>query len=120
VKIFFDNCTTPVLATTLNGFVTHRGHSAYHVADLPCGRSAADVEWIDLLGDDRLVWMVVTGDDRIRKNKAERGLPGGRAVRICACTCLPEDPGQSGRLISSLALAGDGAAVWAGQRTGAS
>ena len=25
VKIFFDNCTTPVLASTLNGFVAHLG-----------------------------------------------------------------------------------------------
>jgi hypothetical protein len=61
-----------VLASTLNGFVTHLGHSAHHIADLPCGRHAKDIEWIELLGNDKLVWMVVTGDDRIRKNKAER------------------------------------------------
>jgi hypothetical protein len=72
VKIFFDNCTAPVLASTLHGFVGHRGYSAHHVADLPCGRNATDIEWIDLLGQDKRVWMVVTGDDRIRKNKAER------------------------------------------------
>jgi hypothetical protein len=42
------------------------------VANLPCGRNATDVEWIGMLGNDKLVWMVVTGDDRIRRNKAER------------------------------------------------
>jgi hypothetical protein len=72
VKVFFDNCTAPVLAWTVNGFVAHLGHSAHHIADLPCGRNATDIEWIELLGKDKMVWMVVTGDDRIRKNKAER------------------------------------------------
>ena len=72
MRIFFDNCTSPVLATTLNGFVLHRGHSADHIRDLPCGRSAPDVVWIDYLrqsGDD---WLVVTGDLRIQRNPAER------------------------------------------------
>lgn len=75
MKIFFDNCTSPVLATTLDGFVAHRGHSAHHIStltDLPRGRSSSDIEWIDALGRDRLVWMVITGDGRIAKNKAER------------------------------------------------
>jgi hypothetical protein len=75
VKIFFDNCTSPVLASTLNGFVAHLGHSAHHIADLtdlPRGRHSADIEWIELLGKDKHVWMVVTGDGRIQKNKAER------------------------------------------------
>ena len=72
MKVFFDNCTPPVLAWTINGFVAHLGHSAYHIADLPCGRNATDLEWIELLGKDKQIWMVVTGDDRIRKNKAER------------------------------------------------
>jgi PIN domain-containing protein len=72
VKVFFDNCTSPVLATSLNGFIEHRGHSAHHVKDLPCGRDAPDVEWIGMLAREQHIWMVVTGDDRIRKNKAER------------------------------------------------
>lgn len=72
MKVFFDNCTSPVLATTLDGFIRNSGHSAHHIKDLPCGRDAADVDWIAMLGRERNVWMVVTGDDRIRKNKAER------------------------------------------------
>jgi hypothetical protein len=72
VKVFFDNCTSPVLASTLDGFIRHLSHSAHHIKDLPCGRNATDLEWIKILGADRGLWMVVTGDDRIRKNKAER------------------------------------------------
>ena len=72
MKVFFDNCTSPVLATTLDGFIRHRSHSAYHIKDLPCGRDAADIDWIAMLAREPNMWMVVTGDDRIRKNKAER------------------------------------------------
>jgi hypothetical protein len=72
VKVFFDNCTSPVLAATLDGFIRNDGHSAYHIKDLPCGRHATDLEWIEALARERGVWMVVTGDDRIRKNKATR------------------------------------------------
>jgi hypothetical protein len=75
VKFFFDNCTTPVLASTLNGFVAHLGHSAHHIADfidLPRGRHTEDIEWIELLSKDKQVWMVVTGDGRILRNKPER------------------------------------------------
>ena len=72
MRIFCDNCTSPVLAETLNGFVTHRRHDAIHIRDLRCGRHASDIEWIEYLastGDD---WLVVTGDMRIHRNKAER------------------------------------------------
>lgn len=72
MRVFFDNCTTPVLAETLNGYLHHRDESASHIRDLPCGRHAADLEWMVYLagtGDD---WLVITGDKRIQKNKAER------------------------------------------------
>jgi hypothetical protein len=72
VNVFFDNCTSPVLASTLHGFIQHRGHEARHIMDMPCGRDATDLEWIEMLRRDSRVWLVVTGDDRIRKNKAER------------------------------------------------
>src|SRR5947209_14390499 len=72
VKVFFDNCTSPVLASVLDGFIRHLSHNAHHIKDLPCGRDATDLEWIGMLGADRGLWMVVTGDDRIRKNKAAR------------------------------------------------
>jgi hypothetical protein len=72
LKIFFDNCTSPVLSETLNGFVAHLGHQAFHIKDLPCGRHASDLEWIEMLARDPGVWILVTGDTRIQKNKAQR------------------------------------------------
>jgi len=56
----------------MNGYVTHLGHSAVHIMDAPCGRNAKDVEWIEMLSSDPSVWVVITGDTRIRKNKPER------------------------------------------------
>lgn len=70
--MFFDNCTTPVLAETLDGYLRYREGSASHIRDLPCGRHAPDLEWMAYLagtGDD---WLVVSGDGRIQRNKAER------------------------------------------------
>ena len=72
MKVFFDNCTSPTLAATLDAFVAHSGHSAVHIRDLPCGRDATDFAWIDYIASTNLVWLVITGDGRIQKNKAER------------------------------------------------
>lgn len=72
MRIFFDNCISPVLAYTLNGFVSHLGHDAVHIKDLPCGRDAADVAWIAFLSESFAEWLVFTGDLRIHRNRAER------------------------------------------------
>lgn len=72
MRVFFDNCTSPVLATTLHGFVQHHGHEATHIKDLPCGRHAPDVVWMAYLAETGADWLVVTGDLRISRNKAER------------------------------------------------
>jgi hypothetical protein len=72
VKVFFDNCTSPVLASTLDGFIRHRGHSAHHIRDLPCGAAAADVTWMAMVGENAEEWLVITGDLRVQRNKAER------------------------------------------------
>ena len=77
MRVFFDNCTSPVLPASLHAFLTTRGSSAHHIrlmggayafrADMP------DEEWIRRLGDDKPAdWIVVTADRRISKNKAER------------------------------------------------
>ena len=68
MRIFVDNCLSPVLASTLNGYVAHLGHDAVHVRDMPCGPHAPDVVWMADLrasGDD-------TGDLRISRNRPER------------------------------------------------
>ena len=53
MKVFFDNCLSPVLASTLHGFVRHLRHDAVHIMDLPCGRHAKDEEWIAYLAGTR-------------------------------------------------------------------
>jgi hypothetical protein len=37
-----------------------------------CGRDAADIEWIRFLSSGHDRWIVITGDGRILRNKAER------------------------------------------------
>jgi hypothetical protein len=83
VKIFFDNCTAPVFAETLNAFLRRDGHSAHHIGsirDLPNGRSSKDIEWIDFLRRSPDVWIFVTGDGRVTKNPAERAALRGAGL----------------------------------------
>lgn len=43
------------------------------MSDLGLKPSSTDVEWITRLGQDRPVdWIIITGDDNVRRNKAER------------------------------------------------
>lgn len=75
MKVFFDNCTTPVFATVLDALIRPDGHEARHVRFMPeygFDHDTRDVDWITRLGADNAVWIVITGDHRIRKNKAER------------------------------------------------
>jgi hypothetical protein len=72
VNVFFDNCTSPVLATTLGGYISNFDGSAHHIRTLPCGASASDLVWIDMLRQSKEDWIVITGDGRIERNKAER------------------------------------------------
>jgi hypothetical protein len=70
MKVFFDNCTSPVMARTLHGFISRDRHEAVHVRDLPLTHPT-DVQWIDYLAAERGDWIVITGDGRIRRNRAE-------------------------------------------------
>ncbi len=72
MRVVFDNCTSPVLAATLNGFLAHRGGGATHVRDLPCGRQAGDARWMASLAQGGDGWLVVTGDGRLLRNRAQR------------------------------------------------
>jgi hypothetical protein len=72
--VFFDNCTGPWLAGTLDGFIAHLGHRAFHIHNvpgLPNGRHSSDIQWIEHLrrGKD---WIFVSADLRLLKNKPER------------------------------------------------
>jgi len=73
--VLFDNCTAPVFASTLDGFIVHFGHRAYHIKDipgLPNGRDSTDIEWIEYLRRSPEVWAFVSGDLHLLKNRAER------------------------------------------------
>lgn len=75
MRVFFDQNTSPRLASTLHGYISHDGHEAHHIStiqDLPRGRHSTDLEWIEYLrqGKD---WIFFTRDRRILKNPAERG-----------------------------------------------
>jgi hypothetical protein len=72
LKVFFDNCTSPVMAEAIHGYLTHKQQAASHIRDLPCGRHATDVEWIAYLRESGDDWLVFTGDRRIQRNRAER------------------------------------------------
>lgn len=70
MNVLFDNCTSPVMASTLHGFIDHDGHRAVHIRRLPL-KNPTDVEWIEHIASTGDEWLVITGDQRIRKNKAE-------------------------------------------------
>jgi PIN like domain len=75
VKVLFDNCVAPLLATTLHGYISHFQHSAFHLKDVPGlenGRSSTDVEWIEHLRHQSDEWIFISGDGRVLKNAAER------------------------------------------------
>lgn len=72
MKVFFDNCTSPVFASTLDGFLRRTEHEAHHIMDLPCKRNAPDDLWMKMLSDDVETWIVITGDMRIYRNKVLR------------------------------------------------
>lgn len=63
------------MASTLDGFISSFGHRAFHIKDapgLPNGRHSTDIEWIDYLRAQSEIWIFVSGDGRILKNRAER------------------------------------------------
>jgi len=70
MNVLFDNCTSPVMAATLHGFIRGDGHEAVHVRNLPL-KDPTDIAWMEYLAQSGRQWLVVTGDQRIRKNKAE-------------------------------------------------
>ena len=76
MRVFFDNCTPPIFAHTLHALISPDHHTARHVRFMPeygFQHDTPDVDWIMRLAADQPAdWIVVTGDQRIRKNLAER------------------------------------------------
>ncbi|MEQ8344389.1 MAG: hypothetical protein RIB84_20845 [Sneathiellaceae bacterium] len=77
MNFFFDNCISPKLASTIDGYVRNPNSQAVDLrfcaaAGLSLPASATEVEWIEALGVEPREWIVITGDARIRKVAAER------------------------------------------------
>jgi hypothetical protein len=76
VKIFFDNCTSPILANVLDALVRRDGHQACHIRfmrEFGFNERTKDLDWIVKLSTDReFDWIVISEDDRIRRVTAER------------------------------------------------
>ena len=76
MRLFFDNCTSPILARVMHAYLSASDGSAHHIrsmTDHGFNASTSDIEWMTRLAQDRPAdWLVMTGDDRIRRNKAER------------------------------------------------
>ncbi|WP_442881053.1 hypothetical protein [Bosea sp. (in: a-proteobacteria)] len=76
MRVFFDNCTSPVLAEVLDAYIRSYEGSARHIramTDYGLRHDSADVDWIERLNSDRPAdWIVITNDGQIRRNKANR------------------------------------------------
>jgi hypothetical protein len=69
VNFFFDNCISFRIAQALNVLDEH--NEIVPLRDkFPA--NIKDVEWISELAKERDKWVVVSGDSRISRNKAER------------------------------------------------
>jgi hypothetical protein len=70
MRFFFDRNMAPQLARMVNAL--EREHTAQsHYDDDRFTDTTSDVEWIKVLADDDPPWVIISGDGRILKNKAE-------------------------------------------------
>lgn len=111
MKVFFDNCTSPVFAGCLNALIQPDGDEARHVRFMPdygFTNKTDDVDWITRLGADPASWILITGDQRIRKNEAElrAWIRAGLKAFVLA-PAYQKTPNQPLRCEPALALAGD-------------
>ena len=75
MKVFFDNCTSPVLADILDSLLSADRDGAHHIRGLPelgLDASTPDIAWMNALSSHSNEWVVSTGDDRIHRNRIER------------------------------------------------
>ncbi|MCA1552585.1 hypothetical protein I6F36_38345, partial [Bradyrhizobium sp. BRP19] len=59
MKVFFDNCTSPVFAGCLDALIRRDGDEAHHVRFMPeygFTPDTKDADWIKQLGADNDVW----------------------------------------------------------------
>ena len=70
MKFFLDNCIAPVFAKALNILAEKQGYPIVHLRD-KFPTQTKDPEWIRALADEG-DWVIVSGDPRISRGKAER------------------------------------------------
>ena len=70
MRFFFDRNMSPYLARMVD--IYERGHTViHHDDDGRFGPTTTDIEWIKALAADDPPWIVLSGDGRILRNKAE-------------------------------------------------
>lgn len=71
MKFFFDRCISRRIARMVQEY--DPDHTARHLDDddrfVP---TTPDVEWLSALGAEEIPWIIISGDSRILRNKAER------------------------------------------------
>ncbi len=71
MKFFFDRNMSVYLARMIG--ILERDHTVrHHDEDPRFTITTPDTEWISILATDRPTWVVISGDGRILRNKAER------------------------------------------------
>jgi hypothetical protein len=73
VKVYFDRTQSPRLARIASEVLAHLGHGCDWSRNRYPERDPGDVQWMaDLAAEGG--WVVVTGDERITRNPAERAV----------------------------------------------
>ncbi len=71
MRFFFDRCFPIRVARKIGAYeISHT--IRHHDDDSRFEPTTKDVEWITALGRDDPVWIVISGDGRILRNRAER------------------------------------------------
>jgi hypothetical protein len=84
MNFFFDRCMPHRLARMVDAYETD--HTVRHHDDDPRFKeSTTDVEWLTALAADDPRWIIVSGDGRILKNRAERA---ALEEANLSCVCL--------------------------------
>lgn len=83
MRFFFDRNMSLRIARMVGAF--EREHTAQaHDDDPRFANTTPDIEWIQALGADDPTWIVISGDGRILKNKAElQALKEARLTFVC-------------------------------------
>jgi len=73
MRFFFDRCLSPRLARMVNAF--DMDHSIlHHDDDARFDEHTTDEQWLDALANENRPWIIISGDGRILKNKAQLNL----------------------------------------------